>query len=94
MITTKGVKIPVGQMKTIDVDLWSDRAKNPWTVSAQQTSGSGNLSFSFDTTTGQNGDVLHLTITSVKSTAFNASGFYVQSTDGAYTHKWYGLVAF
>jgi hypothetical protein len=97
MITTLGVKIPVGQMATIDVDLWSDAAKNPWTVSAEQASTggtSGNLSFAFDTNMGQNGDVLHLTITSLKTTQYGAAGFAVISTDGAYTHKWYGLVAF
>jgi len=93
-INTKGVKIPVGQMKTIEVDLFSDKACPPWTVIAQQTQGTGNLTFAWDATQGANGDVLHLTITAVKTSQFGASAFEISSTDGNYTHKYYGLVQF
>lgn len=93
-LTTKGVTIPIGESKTIDVMLFSDMAKDPWTVSASQLQGSGNIKLSLDNTMGQDGDVLHLTIDAVKTTMYGASGFVLTSTDGIYTHKWYGLVSF
>ncbi len=64
--STKGVNIPIGQSKTIEIQLFSNRpTSDNWTVSAQDLSWSGQqyLSFSWDSTTGSNGTVLHLTIT-------------------------------
>lgn len=93
MVNTKGVKIPVGQSRTIDVDLFSDAPRGPWTVSAAETRASGTLSFSWDATQGQNGDVLHLTIKVNNSNQFGAAGFSIKSMDsGGYEHMWYGLV--
>lgn len=93
---TRGVKVPVGMSKTIDVYLYSDAPKAPWNVTATTGYGSaGSLSFSFDKSTGQNGDVLHLTITSLKATSSGSVRFYVTSADSQNTrHTWYGLVGF
>jgi hypothetical protein len=61
--TTTGVLVPVGGNKTIDVELLSDGpTSGAWTVSAGSAYGTG-FTLAFDKTTGQNGDVLHLTIT-------------------------------
>lgn len=94
-VKTRGVKIPVGMSKTIPVHLYSDGPKAPWTVTATTSFGSqGALTFSFDKTTGQNGDILQLTITSVKATTSGSARFSVTSTDSSMVkHTWYGLVA-
>jgi hypothetical protein len=60
-VTIRSVKIPVGSSKTIPVELWSEAPTGPWTVSANDLSG-GALTLSLDKSTGQNGDVLNLTI--------------------------------
>ena len=66
--TTKGVLIPIGSTKTIDVQLFSTAATSgPWTVTAYDLNdylgGTANTTVSLDQSTGSNGDVLHLTIT-------------------------------
>jgi hypothetical protein len=95
-LNTKGVKVPVGMSKTIDVTLYSDAPKGPWTVNAHTRNNSmTNLTFAWDNTTGQNGDVLHLTITSIKATTSGASSFIITSTDAQMvSHNWYGYVGF
>jgi hypothetical protein len=66
--TTKGVLIPIGSTKTIDVQLFSTAATSgPWTVTAYDLNdylgNTANTTVSLDQSTGSNGDVLHLTIT-------------------------------
>lgn len=96
---TKGVKIPLGTSKTIDVKLFSDAPKDAWTVSAaDRTSGFGNagyVTFSWDKTTGRNGDILQLTINAVKQSPMNGAIISISSTDGAMVrHRWLGAVGF
>jgi hypothetical protein len=63
VVTSPGVLVPVGSAKTVDLQLLSDApTSGPWTVSAEVLDSSG-FTFAFDRTTGQNGDVLHLSIT-------------------------------
>ena len=92
---TKGVKIPVGTSKTIDVPLLSDApTSGPWKVTAdtvQETISS--LAFSFDRDTGVNGDVLHLTITAKKKGAFGGTVFELKSTLAGKSNFWMGFVA-
>lgn len=66
-VTTKGVKVPVGESRTIPIALYSDAPTDAWTVSVQAFSRGGPTStapmtFSLDKNTGKNGDVLNLTI--------------------------------
>jgi hypothetical protein len=98
--TTKGALIPVGQNKTIEVDLFSDAPTNgQWIVQAidmtpqlGQSQGA-TLSFSFDTTAGQNGDKLHLTITVVLESIFaGAHAFQITSTLNGRQSVWPGLI--
>lgn len=96
-VPLKGVQIPVGQSKVISVDLFSDApTSGPWTVQAldyaQLRGGSPNLSFSFDRTSGTNGDVLKLTITVLRASQFGAEPFVVVSTLGSATPLWVGVV--
>jgi hypothetical protein len=86
---TTGVVIPLGQSKTINVNLFSAApTAAKWTVRAytleqvlNQTS--TNLSLSLDKTTGVNGDVLHLTLTPRSTnTALGGEGFVLVSQYG------------
>lgn len=90
---TKGITIPVGQSKTVDVLLLSDGpTSGPWSLTARVIVGQGapgDLGFAFDRTTGQNGEKLHLTIT---KNAAGAKPFIVFSTLGAKKTYWIGLV--
>jgi hypothetical protein len=66
---TRGLQIPVGQSRTIDVNLYSNApTKRPWTVTAYDYDSwfyglQPNLKLSLDRSSGQNGDTLHLTVT-------------------------------
>lgn len=82
---TKGVKIPAGSSKVVDVQLFSEApTAGPWTVTAIDGSelfgGAPNLSFAWDATSGSNGDTLHLTITvNAVDATYNGELFVIQS---------------
>jgi hypothetical protein len=87
------VKIPVGQSKTIDVELWSTGPTPPFTVGAKQAIGVKQLSFAWDKTTGVNGDKLRLTITVNTKGARGYEAFVVTANlDGQATPVWAGVV--
>jgi hypothetical protein len=95
--TTKGVTIPVGQSKTVEVDLYSD--KNPggaWNVSAidaaQLQQQPAELSFTWDKTSGQNGQKLHLTIKVLAASQYGVESFIIESQLGTQSSLWVGLV--
>jgi hypothetical protein len=104
--TTRGVTIPVGQSKTIDLQLFSEApTAGPWTVSAYDYESffctptpsipcpPPNLALALDGTTGQNGDTLHLTITVMSAdTALGAEAFLVFSDLGGQENLSVGLV--
>jgi hypothetical protein len=96
--TVKGVKLAVGQSKTIDVALYSDGpTSGPWTVNPIDTTGFGGktsyLDLKLDNDTGQNGQVLHLTITVNKAGPHGYESFLLHSTLGSLGHEWLGIVA-
>jgi hypothetical protein len=102
-VTSQGVTIPVGESRTIEVDLFSDApTSGPWTVSAEDLISTKfgsfglpkTLSFQWDRTQGTNGDKLHLTITVTAATPLlgGAHAFVIHSTLGSRTHSWPGLV--
>jgi len=103
-ITTQGVTIPVGQSKTIEVDLFSDGDPGaPWTVTADDVLykyyGSygipKSLSFAWDRTQGLNGEKLHLTVTVTSASIIaGAHAFMITSSNAAGTRQavWPGLV--
>jgi hypothetical protein len=74
--STQGVSLAVGASKTIELRLFSDGPMAAWGVTAYDIAtvrgGTAELALSVDRPTGQNGDVLHLT---VKRTARAARGF-------------------
>jgi hypothetical protein len=101
-IVTKGVTIPVGQSKTIEVDLFSDGPTNgPWTVSADDLlyayyGGYGlarTLSFQWDRTQGVNGEKLHLTVTvNSASIVGGFHAFMITSKQGNRVTVWPGAI--
>jgi hypothetical protein len=94
-VSTKGVKIPVGSSKTIDVRLLSDApTTEAWTVEAATAiETKPTLKFEFDRSTGVNGDVLKLTITALARGTFGGSVFKVTSKLGTTKNIWMGFVA-
>lgn len=93
--TAKGVKIPVGQTKTIDVKLFSDGPTAPFTVDAFESmfqGGGQKLAMSFDVDHGQNGQTLHLTIEALAKGQFGVEVFYLSARIGGQRNTWIGLV--
>jgi hypothetical protein len=97
-VTTRGITIPVGQKKTIEVDLFSDAPTNgPWTVSAfdvvaRARGSSSSMKFSWDRSSGVNGEKLHLTIEVTGASSFGGGVFAIESTLGSRASAWLGLV--
>jgi hypothetical protein len=82
---TRGVKIPVGQTRTIPVHLWSSTPNKTWTVTAYDyeafaTGGSPNLKLSLDKSSGVSGETLMLSITVLSADpTFGAEAFILTS---------------
>ena len=93
-LTTLGAAIAPGASKVVDVVLYSEADVGPWTVSALSVPvGEGNLSFSWDKTTGNNGDTLHLTITvNYVGTSYGGEPFIIESKLAGETNYWLGYV--
>lgn len=94
---SKGVKIPVGKSKTIELDLFSDApTSGPWTITATDTSAyyqkGRELSFSFDKNSGVNGEKVHMTITADKPGEDGGSEFIIISKLGKQQTLWVGWV--
>jgi len=97
-LMTRGAPVAVGQSTTLEVQLISDEPTQPFTVAAQDISG-GELAFSWDATTGKNGDVLHLTVTRKKAGSLPGSEFMLQASEGTGTtaskaavSQWWGYI--
>ena len=98
--TTRGVQVPLGMSATVEVDLYSDAPAAAWTVDAIDAASKfqnqpAELSFSFDRTTGANGDKLMLTITRVRAASqFGVSELGLQSqVNGVTAGIWFALVS-
>jgi hypothetical protein len=91
---TMGASIAPGATRTIDVQLYSEADVGPWTVSAENVPvGSHNLGFTWDTTTGNNGDVLHLAITvNYVDATYGGDVFLIESSLDGVTNYWLGYV--
>ncbi len=90
---TKGVKLARGETKSIEVQMLSDGpTSGPWSVTVTPVAPTAptDLTFALDRDHGQNGEKLHLKIT---SNATMPAYFVVTSTLGARTTRWFGLVA-
>jgi hypothetical protein len=96
--STKGVKLPVGEQKTIDVALFSEApTSGAWSVMAYDLAsvkgGTPELELLLDRQQGVNGDTLHLTIRTVAAPSTNGvSTFVIRSSLGPNWHYWVGVV--
>ncbi|MFO0756058.1 MAG: hypothetical protein U0359_06185, partial [Byssovorax sp.] len=98
-VSTRGVKIPVGSTKSIDVVLFSDAPTDgPWDVAAYDVNSElfGDkplLDLSLDKTSGQNGDTLKLTIKTLGiDSTFGGAAFMLASTKNGQENLWFGVV--
>jgi hypothetical protein len=95
---TKGVTIPVGQTKTIELDLYSDApTAGPWTLIALDVTsalfgGSPVLALSLDKNQGRNGDKRELTIRALRKAPRGAAAFWIQNDLAAAGTVWIGVV--
>ncbi len=87
--TTQGVNIPIGQSKTIDINLFSTGpTAGPWSIRVYDydeavVGTNPHLGFKLDKATGQNGDTVHLTITpSMADTTLGGEAFIIFSDLG------------
>lgn len=97
-VTTKGIQISLNASKTVDVELFSDAPTTQWSVQAVDSTYGTNapeeLQFSWDSQYGNNGDILHLTITRVAEGQFGGSEIYVYSQRSSSDYNmWFGFVA-
>ncbi len=95
---TKGLNVPVGTPKVLEIDLFSDApTSGPWKVAAQALTRTGNapVTLSFDQTTGSNGDTLHLTVTSTAAftNKSKTATLVITSTLGVRENLWIGMLA-
>lgn len=89
-----GASIAPGASKVIDVQLYSEADIGSWTVQAVGIPvGSNDLAFSWDRTTGTNGDTLHLTITvNAIDPDYGGEPFLIESQLDAVTNYWIAYV--
>jgi hypothetical protein len=111
---TKGVNVPVGESRTIEVDLFSDRqVLSPWFVVAEEPfeaskrvqldggelddaddaspvafEANPEVAYSWDRSTGLNGDKLHLTITRLRSASEGSTVVLLISQLGEDENYW------
>lgn len=96
---TKGIRIPVGQKKTIDVVLFSGGPTDAFAVQAQDVDqvidpmSTPKLDFEWDRTSGKNGEKLHLTISALSAGKYGGSELVLWATSGSVTHAWWAFVA-
>ena len=98
--TTKGITVPVGKSKTMELDLFSSAAMSgPMTVTITSFAGGGMgstppVTFALDKSTGVNGDKINVTVTSNSAAAsrLGATTFVITSTVGTDKHYWAGVV--
>ncbi len=95
--TTQGLKLRVGESRTIEVDLFSDqKTSGPWSVEARDgTFAPGAepvLDFSFDRDSGQNGEKLNLTVQALRRPVGGNAPFLLVSSLDRTQHAWVGYV--
>ncbi len=98
VIATKGVVVPVGESRTIDVVLFGDPGAEPWTLEAADGSslfgGAKELELAWDTPSGKSGDVRRLTVHAVKpGSFFGGSLLVVRSKRGDVERSYFGFIA-
>ena len=92
----RGIKLPMGTQRTIEVKMIASGMTGSWNVDAQDltvwTTGKPGLKFSWSKTQGSAGESLMLTLSRVgTSPNFGAAPFWISSTQGSDQHLWFGV---
>ncbi len=96
-VTTKGISVPVGTSKTLELDLFSDGpTAGPWTLDAKAYTrgGAAPVTFTFDKTSGQNGDKAMVTVSSTAAITSKSqtATLVITSTSGVHENLWIGIL--
>jgi hypothetical protein len=95
---TIGIRIPVGQTKTVNIQFFSTGPTSTWTVSVEDNSfamgGPAQLEFEPSTLTGQNGDVIPVKVTALATGALGGAEMILYSYRDPYMYDnyWFGFV--
>jgi len=95
MFMIPGVHVPVGQSKTIDLQLFSDGdTGGTWALDAEDITmpTTPRYKFVFDPATGQNGDTVHLTISTLVASSRGTATFVINSRQTGKVHQWFGYI--
>jgi hypothetical protein len=94
-VITRGVELPLGETKTMEVQLFSDGPMSDWSVSVGFFTQPEELSASWDEQAGNNGDTLQLTLTRTANGAASLGGteFVIVSASGSSKNYWYGFAS-
>jgi hypothetical protein len=97
-VTTKGIQVPMGMSKTIDVVMFSDGPTADYSVLAVDAGlfkgHLPELSFAWDAPAGHNGDTLHLTITRLTGGTGSGTEFVIGVQNGqSLPALWWGFAA-
>jgi len=92
-LNVEGVKLAKGQTTTLEIDLFSDTATDPFTVSVAGFT-PGTLTVKLDKTQGKNGDKITATVTRVKDAGgfTGMAPFTVKAKLGTRESIWLGAV--
>ena len=88
-VTTRGVSVPLGESRTIDVELEADGPTDDWTITATSN---GELAFAWDTQHGSAGDTLRLTITRLANGPWRGSEIALAATHADTANHWYAFI--
>jgi len=95
VIETRALKVPVGEKRTVQVQLYADGPMKEWTLEvydlARVKGEAAEFTYELDKDHGTNGDILTLTITGV-APAKTGYGFMLVSRSGTDVNVWPGLV--
>lgn len=94
-LQTKGVRVPLHESRTIDVQLYADAPTTDWNVKVADDKKNGkSLTFEWDHLSGHAGDVLHLTITRMTN-ADNGGNQVVFSSyrQSSIVNFWFAFIA-
>jgi len=97
---TNGLSVPLHQSRTVDVRLFSTKARSDFHVSAeeilQNQGDEPTLKFAWDRQTGNDHDFLHLTITRIGDGPIGGSQIRIRAGelhDTTFKHGWMGFIA-
>jgi hypothetical protein len=88
-----GTRIVLGETATVEIDFASSGPTDDWAIDvAEQVDGAPVLDITLDRTTGQNGNLVHASIKTLRRPLYNLAYYRVRSTLGSNSTYWWGAV--